>query len=178
MLDCKTLPSPTSHFSSLSIVSSYLVSIRNIEYKKGFIQYSQYSAAWAVSYIKDWCLCGGSHISAIHSQAPNIEVIKCPLTGRLEPTWNSHFLLAGGSGRHGACHGCRDITHANFISFGMIFNRPGVAGAHYASKHKVILIDQAAWILSYSKVTRKPPLLSELTSFGQRESAPAILDLY
>ena len=51
-------------------------------------------------------------------------------------------------------------------------------GAHCVSKLEVFLIEQAAWILSNSKVTRKPPLLDELTSFGQRESAPAILGLY
>ena len=49
---------------------------------------------------------------------------------------------------------------------------------HYASKLEVILIEQAAWRLSHSKDARKPPLLDELTSFGQRESAPAILGLY
>ena len=31
--------------------------------------------------------------------------------------------------------------------------------------------------LSHSKVTQKPTLLDELTSFGQGESDPAILDL-
>ena len=36
---------------------------------------------------------------------------------------------------------------------------------HYACKLEIILIKQAAWRLSNSKVTRKPPLLDELTSF-------------
>ena len=47
-----------------------------------------------------------------------------------------------------------------------------------ASKLKVILIEQSAWRLSHAKVTRKPPLLDELTSFGKREPAQAILGLY
>ena len=55
---------------------------------------------------------------------------------------------------------------------------PPLPIAHYASKLEVILIEQAAWRLSHSKVTRKPPLLDELTSLRQRESAPAILGLY
>ena len=46
------------------------------------------------------------------------------------------------------------------------------------SKLEVILIEQAAWRLSNSKITGKPPLLDELTSFGQKESATAILGLY
>ena len=46
---------------------------------------------------------------------------------------------------------------------GLLLN-PG----HYASKHTVIPIEQVAWRLSHSKGTRKPPLLVELTSFGQR----------
>ena len=45
---------------------------------------------------------------------------------------------------------------------------------HCASKFEVILIEQAAW----TKVNRKPPQLDELTSFGQRETTPAILGLY
>ena len=49
---------------------------------------------------------------------------------------------------------------------------------HYTSKLEVILIEKAAWRLSHSKVSRKPPLLDELTGFGQRESALAILGLY
>ena len=49
---------------------------------------------------------------------------------------------------------------------------------HYASKLEFIPIEQAAWRLSHSKVTLKPPLLDELTSFGQKESAPAIPGLY
>ena len=53
-----------------------------------------------------------------------------------------------------------------------------VFDSHYVPILEVFLIEQAAWILGHSKVTRKPPLLDELTSFGQRESAPAILGLY
>ena len=49
---------------------------------------------------------------------------------------------------------------------------------HYASKLEVILIEQASLRLSHSQVTRQPPLLDDLTSFGQRESAQAILGLY
>ena len=49
---------------------------------------------------------------------------------------------------------------------------------HYGSKLAVILIEPAAWRLSRSTVKRKPTLVDELTSFGQRESAPAILGLY
>ena len=52
-----------------------------------------------------------------------------------------------------------------------------VSAIPHASKLEVILIEQAAWRLSNSKVTRKPPLLDKLTIFGQSESAPAILGL-
>ena len=41
--------------------------------------------------------------------------------------------------------------------------------AHYVSKLEVILVEQAAWRSSHSLVTWKPPLLDELTCFGQTE---------
>ena len=59
-----------------------------------------------------------------------------------------------------------------------ILMKPGSQSATFASKLEVILIEQAAWRLSHSKVPRRPPLLDQLTSFGQRESVPAILGLY
>ena len=40
------------------------------------------------------------------------------------------------------------------------------------------IFEQAACRLNHSKVTRKPQLLDELTSFVQRESSPIILGLY
>ena len=39
-------------------------------------------------------------------------------------------------------------------------------------------IKQAAWRFSHLKATRKPRLLDEVTSFGQGETAQAILGLY
>ena len=45
----------------------------------------------------------------------------------------------------------------------MIF-KVRIYGIHNAYKLEVILIDQAAWRLSHSKVTRKPPLLDELSN--------------
>ena len=59
-----------------------------------------------------------------------------------------------------------------------ILMKPGSQSTTFASKLEVILIEQAAWRLSHSKVPQRPPLLDQMTSFGQRESAPAILGLY
>ena len=75
-------------------------------------------------------------------------------------------------------HATMHILLTSHISMSVLHNEPCTHILHYASKLEVILSDLAAWRLSHSKVTRKPPLLDELISFGQWESAPAILGLY
>ena len=74
------------------------------------------------------------------------------------------------------------IFSGKFVSAQPLVDRDGwmpvLHAPHYASKLELFLTEQAKGRLSHSKVTRKPLLLDELTSFGQRETAPAILSLY
>ena len=65
-----------------------------------------------------------------------------------------------------------------FLDFQNLHRSRDALSPHYASKLEVILTEQAAWRLSHLKVTQKPPHLDELTCFGQRKIAPAILGLY